>query len=394
MKLPAPGLQPIPVKSEGDLTYQLTHRGEFSDRKERPRPPLRRPLGAPTPPEAPKPLPEWVDSEPQIRGTAKFSMTAELRYQRQGDRVSGDVASSDRPELRVQEELSDFKDKIVALVGFGDPARFRVGMPFAGQTAAGNSVSGKMNMDGRGTYSGRISGRSPRGGYSDADVANPGQGRSSIHAEGRTDDGKPFKYDATAPTAAPGPSGERQVLRLELRERDCWLMKGSVDTKEMEQSFQAAGISVEIIESEWTATLEQRDVAFEQAVERFVRAPIPANMTWQYVDGIAAEFERLRGSTPTDYRSCVLASAQTKLLRVQVAALKVYLDSYPKVSQGATPPVLGAANVRILGILQRLQFLGIECQLATAARKMIDEQAQKAWAKWPDYDPDAPFRRR
>jgi len=143
MKLPAPGLQPIPVKSEGDLTYQLTHRGEFSDRKERPRPPLRRPLGAPTPPEAPKPLPEWVDSEPQIRGTAKFSMTAELRYQRQGDRVSGDVASSDRPELRVQEELSDFKDKIVALVGFGDPARFRVGMPFAGRPRPGTASAAR-----------------------------------------------------------------------------------------------------------------------------------------------------------------------------------------------------------------------------------------------------------
>jgi hypothetical protein len=331
-------------------------------------------------------------------------MTTALGYQRQGDRASANVASTGRPELEVKEELATITDiltgsrggfpgQITALVGFGDPARFNFGANMSGQTADGQRMSGRMNVDGRGTASGRLSTRSPRGGYSNTDVSNPGQGRTSAHTEGRGDDGRPLQYDTTTP-ATIGPGGNRQLLRLEVKERDCWLMKGPVDPKEMTQSMQAAGIPVEIVQSEWTATLDQRDVPFEQAVERFVRAPIPANMTWQYVDGIVAEFNRLRGSNSTDYQRCVLASAQEKLLRVQVAALKIYLDSYPKVSEGATPAVLYAANLRIIGIVQRLDLFGIECPLATAAWKMINEQAQAAKAKWPDYDPDAPFRRR
>ncbi len=105
----------------------------------------------------------------------------------------------------------------------------------------------------------------------------------------------------TAPGGAAPDGGRRQLLRLELTERGCALMTGSLDTSEMERSFQAGGLSLEIVEAKWTATLDQRDVALEQAVARFVSAPVPAKITWEYLDAVTAEFNRLRGSDPSDY---------------------------------------------------------------------------------------------
>jgi len=60
-------------------------------------------------------------------------------------------------------------------------------------------------------------------------------------------------------------------------------MKGTVDT-DIVKSLESAGMQVQNIQSEWIATLQERDMEFENVVERFAQEPIPANLTWDYVN--------------------------------------------------------------------------------------------------------------
>jgi hypothetical protein len=249
-------------------------------------------------------------------------------------------------------------ESIISVSLLGAPSQFNFLMSASAMGGPGEWMTATGKGSGTGATSGTAAGCSKRSG---------GCGKGDWAHEGSR------------------PDTEQEMLKLNLTVRDCWLMKGGVDTNKIRQSVEGSGMQVEFTEAQWEATLQDRDLKYEQDVQRFVQEPVPANLTWPYVDRVTAEFKRLT-EKPSEYRLCVVHPLQTKMAQIMERALRNLVADYPKVSDGATAPVLCAANLRILNLLRQLQLAGMgDCPGLNFNEVLqpMDKEWQALWATHP-----------
>jgi hypothetical protein len=156
---------------------------------------------------------------------------------------------------------------------------------------------------------------------------------------------------------------QTELVSLNVVNQECWLMQGTVENR-----FSSAGFEAVVTDSEWTATLDERDVDFEKRVQALADEPIPSPLTWDYVNHFNGQWQSLRNSGKlTNYRLCVLKDLDRKAVAITVAGLQELLNDFPKVrdmdSACAALTVVSAALERILPLVRRLQLEGIQCPL-------------------------------
>lgn len=199
------------------------------------------------------------------------------------------------------------------------------------------------------------------------------RGNTQLQGAGRT---MSVDYSGANPTT---PGEKTKFASLTIESRKCWELRGTVDESLLRQLYQANGVSIRGVESEWTATLDERDEAWEKQVDELAAEPIPAELTWEYIDSFARRGFALRGSARfmSDYKRCVLKKLEEKFVRINLAGLRVYVANFPKVDEGATCGVMRAALQRMLVTIRTLQLYGMaDCPVLEQARKVVEHEVQ------------------
>ena len=189
------------------------------------------------------------------------------------------------------------------------------------------------------------------------------------------------EYDVATPGTGAPDVDPTLLAALTIEETKCWQMRGSVDASTIRAMMQrsAAGMDIDVKVSEWTATFDGRDEAFERRVQQLVAQPIPAEMTWEFVDQYGEGYKRLHAdAASSDYKRCVLVEAQRQGIRITVAALQTLVRNLPRVRDGATGAVLAAWRLRTLPLLRTLSLSGIEdCAVAIDAEQKFYQEMRE-----------------
>ena len=322
----------------------------------------------------PAPLPmQYSYDKPHFSGIGNASMSFDFAMSRKGVNVKNPVMSQEPAQLDTKEELGQ-SDAILAVLLMGSPKQFKYLSSFMAHSGSG-TVQENAKLSASGEMSGNTVARSKDGGYGTQNIQSNGTGRASLHSEATSADGKHYEEDSSIRTSTGTLDEWKQMFRLKLENQDCWLMKGTVDTTDIVKSVESGGMHVENIQSEWIATLEDRDMEFEKAVERFAQEPIPANLTWDYVNNATATYNQLVGDKASNYRSCVASKAADKMGRISELAMRTLLNSYPLGQPGATAAVVDASLQRIIALSRSMVFFGAseDCPLLKEAKEVADK---------------------
>jgi hypothetical protein len=188
-----------------------------------------------------------------------------------------------------------------------------------------------------------------------------GDGSASHRVRAEDESGVREQSFATPGVGAIGPG---PVAALKITESTCGSLSGFVDAAFIRTMTQQGGADVRFEESEWIATHDDRDGAFERRVEQFVNEPIPAEMTWEFAEQYTREFEALSAEAGANaYKRCVLVKAANKGVQITVAALQTLRRNLPRVRDGATKPVLREWRLRTLPLIRTLALSTTDCSL-------------------------------
>lgn len=411
-QLDIPGLPPsmnITINWEGALDFELG-RTEEDDSRTKPPPPLpqlRRPLrppgSTPPPPIGPsdRAAPgQFKNNEEQIAAYWEAYNTREERNREQVEAILKWYAEHLPPSHLYVGPGENAKIKGTAKSNVQTPVRGTIGD--AKMSGAGRSTE-PLHHELKGEE------RDPTAGFTEIEMLgeigkNPfsfgGQitrpdARATVDAhvdqagrmKGRatgTGGGKTVSRDFAKDLERPVAGGKQKVagLLVDAEQSHCWYMGGSLDPSVIREMVRGggAGVDIRIVTSEWSATLDERDEAFEKQVEALAAEPIPRELSWDYIDSFKSRWVALRGDSRlmSDYKRCVLKQLETKFVRINLAALQVYVNNFPKASENATCSVMHAALARILPIQRLLQLYGMgECPLVTKVNEVASKEMQE-----------------
>lgn len=358
-----PGAPPIKVKWTGDLNFALASEKDTANVDSFKQRCWRVPLGS-------KPQqgcegvigPIWVQEvrtierpgRPHILGRANAAMQFDFAMSSgKGNQFNFSAPTQAPVSLRTVAEVSEDlpPNRLLAIQLMGSQGQLNLATAMSATSTSGR-VTGAGKASGTGSTS--MSGVARENGHVES--------YSVAHQANQQND------------------NEKQMFRLKLEHSDCWLMKGQLDTTQIAASMQG-GMQAENFQSEWEATLQERDIKFEQEVEHFIQEPVPTTLTWEYVDRTKAELERLVGDQSSGYRACVAAKAMKKVVELEERELQFLMKDYPKVSQGATAPVLCAANERLFTLMRDLTILTTTCPLVDQATTLVVDEWDALVAK-------------
>lgn len=311
-----------------------------------------------------------TDGTPHLSGNAHVAMSMTMTSSITGLQGQANAVSQAPEELNTEAVVSN--DRLDAISLTGQPGQFSMALNYGFQ-GSGISTGGSMTVGGNGTMNGQYSEHDSGGsGTGTLQVGSGGQANS--HSVYTSNDGKTDTHDVTVsdPTAARDSNKAEEILHLTIEVRECGFMKGKIDTSKI-PSTMPGGSQVKIQKAEWSATLEERDVEFENAVRAFVDEPMPQTLTWDYVSAVTSRLDAFRAQKNSDYGRCVLARTQSKFIDLMLQALRTLNESYPKRCEGATDAVMAAANERLLGLLRPVQLLGIreDCPAIATAGTLL-----------------------
>ena len=372
----------------GDLEFVLGHDTEYDERYVPEPPCMRVPAGrAPIegcradgtridPTKKFKVVRVPKDGAPRLSGEARVTQLNTVSTSVRGAEGRGGGSSPQAESLNTELVLAGGKIDAISLVGRTDQLRtttaFSVTDRTSGETASSRGTAGADGLP----YE-RQTGQG-RGGSFSASSRRNAAGDVSTHAVVSDPDGKTRIHDLQTPGNA-GSSGNPtqfvQLFHLTLDTRECAFMKGTIDPAAL-QRMRGAGFSVEISQAEWSAELQERDKAFEAEVSQFAAEPVPATLTWDYLDRFNSRLQQLQSAKKSDYGRCVLGKAVSKAIRVQMQALRTLTASYPDRCQGATDAVLNVANMRLLELARPLGYMGLDkCADVQKAVDLVLESA-------------------
>ena len=283
------------------------------------------------------------NDNPKIKGKATYNRQDSINMTTSGGSIN-DSGSTSAPlplEVRAEEDSASGEFKEIGLWGFPDQ------MAYGGNveaTTSGGTTQGQLDIDG-GT-----------GNYHD--------GTRSVTV---TSDVSPPPLTA--------------LVTLNVVHQECGLMQGTVQSSQLVNTFGSAGFEAVVTDSEWTATLDEQDVDFEQSVKALADEPIPSPLTWDYIDHFQAQWQSLRKSGKlTDYRLCVLSDLDAKAVAITVAGLQELLNDFPKVRDMDNAchaiTVVDAALERIFPLVRRLQLEGISCPDTDSWTDVVNKEMQ------------------
>lgn len=288
----------------------------------------------------------------KIKGEATYSCQTSANISMPG--VKNDAKGTFAPmqlEVRAQEDPASGQFKEIGLWGFRD----QLTSAFQGKADIASSDSET---------------------HGQADIHG-----GSLNYHGYTVDST-GKHSFSSTTAASMPHEQIGLVRLNVLSQECWLMQGTVNTQQMRNASGSGGFGAVVTESEWSATLDERDVDFESRAKALADEPIPSPLTWDYIDHFTAQWLSLRKSGKlTDYRLCVLSDLDRKGVEITVAGFRELVKDFPKVRDMgdacAAMTIVGAALERILPLERRLELQGIECPLTDSWREVVNNEMRK-----------------
>ncbi len=288
----------------------------------------------------------------KIQGNADYNLAASVDLHIPGVQFAEPMGTKEPLplEVRGEEDLESNQFKEIWL--WGDPAQIKFGANFDITTRDSNS-QGQLNLQG-GTLNSHV-------------VNTDSSGR-------RSEQSASYSGDMAA--------GKKRLIRLKILSQDCWQLKGTVDTSELVKQLAGGQFRVVVTDTEWIATLDERDVDFEKQVQALASEPVPSPLTWDFIENFNQRWQALRKSGKlTDYRLCVLKELDRQAVRITVAGLRELLHDFPKVHDmdnacGAMT-VINAALERILPLVRRLQLEGISCPLADSVTQVVGNEMQK-----------------
>jgi len=288
----------------------------------------------------------------KIQGNATYNLTASLDARIPDTRMTEPMGTKEPLELEVRAEEDAASGQFKELWLWGDPGQinFRANFDITNQ---GSNSQGQINVQG---------------------------GNANYHTVTTNSSGRRSEHSGTASgDTSPGKTG---LVHLLVSSQDCWLLKGTVDSSQLAKQLKVGRFQVVVTDSEWTATLDERDVDFEQQVQALASEPIPSPLTWDYVERFNQRWQALRkGGKLTDYRLCVLKDLDRKAVQITAAGLRELLRDFPKVRDGdnacGAMTVVNAAMERILPLVRRLQLEGINCPLLDSVTQVVSNEMQK-----------------
>jgi hypothetical protein len=295
------------------------------------------------------------NENPKIEGKATYNRQDSINMTISGAGIN-DAGGTSAPlplEVRAEEDSASGQFKEIGLWGFPDQIAYRGNLD---ATTSAGTTDGQLDTDG------------DSGNY----------------------------HDGTHSVTVPSDMSHTQIELVRLKNvmnQECWLMQGTVESSQIVNTFSSGGFEVVVTDSEWTATLDERDVDFEKRVQALADEPIPSPLTWDYIDRFHARWQSLRNSGKlTDYRLCVLKDLDRKAVAITVAGLQELLNEFPKVrdmdSACAALTVVEAALERILPLVRQLQLEGINCPLTDLWSEVVSKEMRDlVKTPWPENIP-------
>ncbi len=274
-------------------------------------------------------LSRYDEKPPELRGHGTVVMHMELQSSDPGFGLSHGAASQTPAEFPTEAERDPTGKRLEAIALQGTPDQFRFGAALTARDESGvTSMHGQLSGAGTASASGTLQGDEATGTV-EATVAG---GREQTHVDITDRDGERKTGDSGAAVHTLSQQ-RRTMFRLVVEKRECGEIGGTVESKELIDQIRDAGMGFEPVRSEWHATLDQRDEAFEQSVKRYAEEPIlrmdprDPESTWTSWQREWELYASLRGHDPTDYELCVLRPAHEKIIKASTLALRALLDA-------------------------------------------------------------------
>jgi len=288
----------------------------------------------------------------KVQGNADYNLTASLDIHIPGLQIAEPMGTKEPASLEVRGEEDFESNQFKDIWLWGDPAQIKFGANFDITTPDSNAV-GQANLQG---------------------------GNLNYHAVATDADG--HRTETSGNRSGDIPGGKRGLIHLKVLDQDCWQLKGTVDTSELQKQLASGPFRMVVTDTEWIATLDERDVDFEKQVQELAAEPIPSPLTWDFIDRFNQRWQTLRKSGKlTDYRLCVLKDLDRQAVRITVAGLRELLHDFPEVrdmnNACAAITVINAALQRILPLVRRLQLEGVDCPLADNVETVVGNEMQK-----------------
>lgn len=307
MHLPASPTLVIPVTFEGDLVFDLG-RQELDDAPPPVPPPraIRRPLRPPAAPRSGPPDPAAVEAvneaasveaalaaalnqadpghlyippseNPRVEGTSNVSVDARFQHVAPEGQLTGQVGTKRTMPFEVRGEESSRTGTFdeLTLWGTQDQAAFAGGFNFVTPDARG---TGNLDFSDSGA-TGSVTAEDKRGSISkDVNISTggagtPPPGEDKYQRERR-------EFDEAYDRLFGKPEKKVQMLTLTVTSTDCFLLRGTVRAEQFEAQLKQQGAVLVVKESEWMATLQEREPDFEKRVQSLAAEPIPSPLTW------------------------------------------------------------------------------------------------------------------
>jgi len=178
-------------------------------------------------------------------------------------------------------------------------------------------------------------------------------------------------------------SGKKiRITFFEIEDLQCGVVTGHLDSTMIRELTRKnlPGYDMRIIENTWTATYEDRDEALEHRVEDLVSRPLPAQLSWGYLDQFTSEAAEVRASVknPTDYHRCVLKALEGKFVKICRAMIKELGKNFPNAEFEPSCELLRQAMAPIYQIQRSLELYGAGgCPEVVEAWQNVEKQVQR-----------------
>jgi hypothetical protein len=182
--------------------------------------------------------------------------------------------------------------------------------------------------------------------------------------------------------STPAGQGEKIILTyLEIEETKCGFVSGHLDSTWIRELVRKGlpGYDMRVIENTWKAQRDDRDEALEKKVQELVDQPIPAQLSWGYLDEFTRKAGEIRKSAKKDdYSRCVLKALEGKFVGIGRAFMKDLGKNFPNAELEPSCEVLRQAMLPLLEMQRSLELYGAGgCPESAEAWGNVEKQVQR-----------------
>jgi hypothetical protein len=186
---------------------------------------------------------------------------------------------------------------------------------------------------------------------------------------------------STSGTSPKGSGGRVLLTYLEIENLQCGVVSGHIDATAIREQMRKGlpGTDIRVIENTWTARRDDRDESLEQKVQALVDQPIPAQLSWGYLDEFTKQAGELRKSAKQDdYSRCVLKALEGKFVKICRAFMRELGRNFPNAEHTPSCEVIRQAVLPIVEMQRSLELYGAGgCPESAEAWGHAEKQIQR-----------------